>query len=91
MTLSTALWGRRKPFGSTKLVEDIRKLKDHETIEIEFAGVCTDICEVSNVLLLKAYFPEVKMTVDASCCAGVTPDAHEAALMTMKSCQIDAI
>ncbi len=46
---------------------------------------------VSNALLLKAYFPEVKMTVDASCCAGVTPESHKAALDTMKMCQIDVI
>ena len=46
---------------------------------------------VSNALLLKAYFPEAKITVDASCCAGVTPESHKAALDTMKMCQIDVI
>lgn len=54
-------------------------------------GLCTDICVVSNALILKAEFPEVKITVDASCCAGVTPESHEAALLTMKMCQIDVI
>lgn len=81
----------KKTFGSTKLVNEIRRIKGNEEIEIEFVGLCTDICVVSNVLLLKAYFPEVEMTVDASCCAGVTPESHNAALATMKSCQIDVI
>lgn len=81
----------KKTFGSTKLVNEIRRIKENEEIEIEFVGLCTDICIVSNVLLLKAYFPEVKMTVDASCCAGVTTESHKAALETMKMCQIDVI
>ena len=59
--------------------------------EIEIIGVCTDICVVSNALLLKAFYPDVPITVDASCCAGVTPDAHRAALTVMKSCQINVI
>lgn len=59
--------------------------------ELELVGVCTDICVVSNALLLKAMFPEIPITVDASCCAGVTPDAHRAALQTMRSCQIHII
>ena len=57
--------------------------------EIELIGVCTDICVVSNALILKAMYPEIPITVDASCCAGVTPESHKAALLTMKSCQID--
>lgn len=59
--------------------------------EIEIIGVCTDICVISNALFLKAYFPEINITVDASCCAGVTPESHAAALLTMKSCQINII
>lgn len=59
--------------------------------EIELVGVCTDICVVSNALILKAMFPELKITVDASCCAGTTPERHKDALETMKSCQIDVI
>ena len=55
---------------------------------IELVGLCTDICVVSNALILKAYFPEAEISVDASCCAGVTPESHEAALTTMKMCQI---
>ena len=57
--------------------------------EIELVGVCTDICVVSNALILKAMYPEAVISVDAGCCAGVTPEKHEAALETMKSCQID--
>ena len=59
--------------------------------EIEIIGVCTDICVVSNALILKALYPEISITVDASCCAGVTPETHKAALTTMKMCQINVI
>lgn len=59
--------------------------------EIELVGLCTDICVVSNALILKAQFPEVPVTVDATCCAGVTPATHKAALETMKMCQIRVI
>lgn len=57
--------------------------------EIEIVGLCTDICVVSNALILKALFPFASISVDSSCCAGVTPSSHEAALTTMKMCQID--
>ncbi|MBE7030068.1 MAG: cysteine hydrolase [Ruminococcaceae bacterium] len=56
--------------------------------DIELVGLCTDICVVSNALLLKAYLPEAEISVDATCCAGVTPQTHEAALTTMQQCQI---
>lgn len=59
--------------------------------KIELIGLCTDICVVSNALLLKAMFPEAEISVDASCCAGVTPETHDAALKTMQMCQIDVI
>ena len=59
--------------------------------EIEIVGLCTDICVVSNALILKAMFPNVNITVDASCCAGVTPESHKAALTTIKMCQINVI
>lgn len=62
-----------------------------EGSEIEIVGLCTDICVVSNALILKALFPENKITVDASCCAGVTPDTHKAALQTLKMCQINVV
>lgn len=55
---------------------------------VELIGLCTDICVVSNALILKAEFPEIEISVDPSCCAGVTPETHEAALATMRCCQI---
>ena len=54
-------------------------------------GFCTDICVISNVLLVKAYMPNTRILVDASCCAGTTFDKHLAALEVMKSCQVDVI
>ena len=75
-------------FGSTAMAEDLRKIAESEEIEIELVGLCTDICVVSNALLLKAAMPEVKISVDPACCAGVTPESHEAALQTMRACQI---
>ena len=75
-------------FGSTALAEDIAKIAADEDIEIEVIGLCTDICVVSNALLLKAVMPEVAISVDPECCAGVTPGSHEAALKTMEMCQI---
>jgi len=63
-----------------------------ETLEqVELVGLCTDICVVSNALILKAVFPNAEVTVDAGCCAGVTPQTHEAALATMKMCQIHVL
>lgn len=62
---------------------------DGADLDIELAGVCTDICVVSNALILKALFPEAVVRVDAGCCAGVTPEAHAAALATMRSCQVE--
>lgn len=77
-------------FGSVDLVEKIRKY-DVENTQIQLIGLCTDICVVSNALLLKASFPEMNISVDAACCAGVTPEKHLAALETMRSCQIEVI
>ncbi len=75
-------------FGSVRLVETVA---DKEYEEVELIGLCTDICVVSNALLLKAHFPELQLEVDPSCCAGVTPKSHEAAIETMKMCQIDMV
>ena len=58
---------------------------------IELIGLCTDICVISNALMIKAHFPEREVVVDSSCCAGVTPQTHAAALTTMKMCQIKVI
>ncbi len=61
---------------------------DYHLEEVELVGLCTDICVVSNALIIKALYPEIEVSVDASCCAGVTPESHEAALATMRMCQI---
>lgn len=63
--------------------------KDFGLEEVELVGLCTDICVVSNALIIKATYPEICVSVDASCCAGVTPESHKAALTTMKMCQIE--
>ena len=76
-------------FGSTRLVRLLQSEYENEDIEIELVGLCTDICVVTNALLLKTALPEVKISVDGSCCAGVTPESHKAALLTMKMCQIE--
>lgn len=78
-------------FGSVDLPEKIKAAANGEDFTIEVIGLCTDICVVSNALILKAFFHETPITVDSACCAGVTPEKHEAALETMRSCQIDVI
>lgn len=78
-------------FGSVKLPELIKNAAGEEPFTVELIGLCTDICVVSNALLLKANFPEAQISVDAGCCAGVTPESHNAALATMKMCQIDVV
>ena len=76
-------------FGSVNLPELIKDMAGEEDFTVELVGLCTDICVVSNALILKANFPQKKISVDASCCAGVTPDTHNHALSVMKMCQID--
>lgn len=81
-------------FGSTELAEDLRRYyAEHpdQDLNIELIGLCTDICVVSNALLLKAYMPAVNIQVDKTCCAGVTPETHEAALKVMSMCQINVV
>lgn len=75
-------------FGSTELADRIAALARDEDLELTLVGLCTDICVVSNALLLKAYLPETLIRVIASACAGVTPESHQAALKTMEMCQI---
>lgn len=76
-------------FGSVELARDLKEENDRKPIEeIELCGLCTDICVISNALLLKAFLPETPVSVDASCCAGVTPESHRNALEAMKMCQI---
>ena len=78
-------------FGSTTLPHLMMEVADGDAFSIELIGLCTDICVVSNALLLKAHFPDAPISVDSACCAGVTPELHEAALKTMRSCQIDVL
>ena len=75
-------------FGSLELAQ---KIAADGYDEIELCGLCTDICVVSNALILKAQIPEIKVSVDARCCAGVTEESHKAALLTMKMCQVNVI
>lgn len=78
-------------FGSTTLVDIVKLINDSEPVEIEMIGLCTDICVISNALLLKAALPDTEITVDSSCCAGVNPELHAAALRVMESCQVNVI
>lgn len=71
--------------------EDDREVWVEGPDSIEIVGLCTDICVVSNALILKTIYPEIDIIVDANCCAGVTPETHQAALTTMKMCQIKVI
>lgn len=90
--LGDAIRVEKPTFGSVRLPGLVRELaEDGEALSIELLGLCTDICVVSNALLLKASFPEARMAVNRACCAGVTPERHEAALTTMASCQIDVV
>lgn len=73
-------------FGSLKLAE---LAKDYDKVTL--IGLCTDICVISNAMLLKAYYPEMKVAVQADCCAGVTPKSHDNALEAMKMCQIEIV
>lgn len=78
-------------FGSVQLAKAMKQISASEDMEIELVGLCTDICVISNALLLKAVMPEIRISVDPACCAGVTPQKHQAALETMRSCQIQGI
>lgn len=75
-------------FGSVDLPRILKDAAGEEPFAVQLVGLCTDICVVSNALLLKAHFPETEISVDSACCAGVTPATHQAALDTMRCCQI---
>ena len=82
----------KETFGSTDLAAELVAMNiDDEIGSITFVSLCTDICVISNALLVKAALPEVPIIVDAACCAGVTPESHENALNAMKMCQIDIV
>lgn len=79
-------------FGSAELGMLLKKENEKETIDsITLVGLCTDICVISNAFLIKSFLPEVPIIVDASCCAGVTPESHLRALEAMKVCQIQIV
>lgn len=78
-------------FGSQKLAELIAENYKGEKLSVELIGICTDICVISNALTIRAHNTECEITVDSSCCAGVSPEAHNAALTVMKSCLINVI
>ncbi len=78
-------------FGSITLPHLMKEVADGDDFSIELIGLCTDICVISNALILKAQFPDLSISVDSSCCAGVTPALHTAALDVMRSCQIDIL
>lgn len=65
--------------------------KEEQLEEVEIIGLCTDICVVSNALIIKATFPDARVKVDPACCAGVTVESHEAALKTMAMCQVEIL
>ena len=76
-------------FGSKILAELIAEKYKNEALSVELIGICTDICVISNALTIRAHNTECEITVDSSCCAGVSPEAHNAALEVMKSCLIN--
>lgn len=82
----------KETFGSTDLAGELVMLNEDQGIEsITLVGLCTDICVISNALLIKASLPEVPIYVDATCCAGVTPESHENALKAMEMCQVKIV
>ena len=87
-----ALIIEKPTFGSEKMIEELKKLNEEEAIEkITLVGLCTDICVVSNALMVKAAFPEIETAVKENCCAGVSVESHNAALQTMRMCQIEVV
>ena len=76
-------------FGSKELAARLARLAEDDELDITLVGLCTDICVVSNALLIKAFLPETPVRVISQCCAGVTPESHQAALKTMGMCQIE--
>jgi len=78
-------------FGSVELPQILKEAYPEGLESIELIGLCTDICVISNAMLVKAHFPETPILVDSSCCAGVTPQSHNNALEAMKMCQITVL
>ena len=80
---------KKYTFGTFNIVRELKERYPFDEMEFELIGLCTDICVGSNALILRAGYPNAKISVDAACCAGVTPETHLAALRTMQCCQID--
>ncbi|MBZ9693267.1 cysteine hydrolase family protein [Clostridium sp. M14] len=81
----------KNTFGSRDLAELLTNKFNNENIQIELIGLCTDICVISNAMLIKSFMPETKILVDALCCAGVSTQSHKDAINSMKMCQIEII
>ena len=82
----------KNTFGSKDLVHELVELSKREKLEeIQLVGLCTDICVISNALTIKTFLPEIRISVDESCCAGVSPESHENAINAMRVCQIEVI
>ena len=79
-------------FGSSELPQILKAENEKEPLNsVTLIGLCTDICVISNAMVIKAFMPELRVTVDAACCAGVTPESHKNALAAMKMCQVEII
>lgn len=78
----------KETFGSRECAEYVAQ---GSYFSVELVGLCTDICVISNAMLIKAFNPQLPIQVNASCCAGVTPESHQNALKAMEMCQIDVI
>ncbi len=82
---------KKETFGSLEVGRVLERLAEGNTFQVELVGVCTDICVVSNALLLKTMFPENQVIVDAACCAGTSVVKHQQALSVMESCQVTIV
>ncbi len=82
----------KNTFGSYALAEKLQKMQEEDPIEsITLVGLCTDICVISNAMVIKAFLPEIPLIVDSHCCAGVSPESHERALEAMAVCQVQIV
>lgn len=82
----------KNSFGSIELIEYLKEINSNENLEsIEFVGICTDICVVTNVLMVKGHLPEIPLFVDSKACSGVTPQSHKEALNTMRMCHVKIV
>ncbi len=79
-------------FGSVELGRMLLDMNEKEPIaSVTLIGLCTDVCVISNALIIKAFLPEVPVRVDAACCAGISPESHDNALSAMAMCQVEIL